>query len=296
MDMEWSPGALPARPVGCILPRERRPLVIALMALVAVVAVGAPTPAQASAEAVKAFDDYVAKAEERIGREESSIETFVSGMIKARAGALDRGEVVVDQRGEATTEVPGGLIHHWMGTVFIPGATVGDVLAVVQDYGHLAKYYAPEVVSSRLISRQGDDFRIALRTKDRRVITVVLDSEYAVHYGRLDGAHQFGWSRSTRVTEIADAGGARERALSEAESHGYLWRLNSYWRFLEASGGVVVECEAISLTRTVPVGLGWLIGRYLREIPRASLGQTLGATRDAAMARASLEHSEQEHR
>jgi hypothetical protein len=258
--------------------------VIALLALLAVAAVPAPAPAQPSAEAGKAFDDYVARAEERIRREEHSVETFVSGTTEVRdgrEGALGRGKVVVDQRGAATTEVPGGLIHHWVGMVFIPGATVGDVLAVVQDYDHLAKYYAPEVVSSRLISRDGDDFRIALRTKDRKVVTVVLDSEYAVHYGRLDGEHQFSWSRSTRVREIADAGDAREHALSEADSHGYLWRLNSYWRFAGVSDGVIVQCEAISLTRGVPSELAWLIGRYLREIPRASLEETLGATRDA---------------
>ena len=259
---------------------------IALLALLAVAAAPAPGPAQPSAEAGKAFDDYVARVEERIGREELSIETFVSGTSEVRDGALRRGKVVVDQRGAATIEVPGGLIHHWVGTVFIPGATVREVLAVVQDYDHLARYYAPEVVSSRLISRDGDDFRIALRTEDRKVITVVLDSEYAVHYGRLDGEHQFSWSRSTRVKEIADAGDASEHAVSEADSHGYLWRLNSYWRFAGVSEGVVVQCEAVSLTRGVPTGLGWLIGRYLREIPRASLGETLGATRDAVAGQA----------
>jgi hypothetical protein len=269
--------------------------VIVVIAWLAVAAVPAPLAAQPSAEAVKAFDDYVAKAEERIRREESSVGTFVSGTNEvrdAREGALGRGKVVVEERGAAVAEVPGGLIHHWMGTVFIPDARVGDVLAVVQDYDHLAKYYGPEVVSSRLMSRDGEDFRIALRTKDRKVVTVVLDSEYAVHYGRLDGEHQFSWSRSARVREIEDAGGAHERALSEAESHGYLWRLNSYWRFAGVSGGVVVRCEAISLTRGVPTGLGWLIRRYVREIPRASLEETLGATRDAVVARASLEHSE----
>lgn len=275
---------------GYILRRERRRFVIALIALLAVAAVPAPAPGQASAEASKAFDHYVARAEERIRREESAVGTFVSGTAEARDardGAMGRKRVVVVERGAAVAEVPGGLIHHWVGTVFIPGATVVEVLAVVQDYDHLAEYYTPEVVSSRLISRDGDDFRIALRTKDRKVVTVVLDSEYAVHYGRLDGEHQFSWSHSTHVREIAEAGGAHERALSEAESHGYLWELNSYWRFVGASDGVFVQCEAISLTRGVPAGLGWLIGGYVREIPRASLEETLGATRDAVVARAS---------
>jgi hypothetical protein len=271
--------------------------VIALIALLAVATIpGGAGPGQPSEAALKAYDDYVAKAEDQILREERSVESFLIGTTEVRDRrelALRRGKVVVDDRRMATAEIPGGLIHHWVGTVFIQGAIVADVMAVVQDYDHLAKYYAPEVVSSRLISRQGDDFWIALRTRDRRVITVVMDSEYVVHYGRLDREHQFSFSRSTRVAEIADAGGAHEHAVAEADSHGYLWRLNSYWRFVEAGGGVVVQCEAISLTRGVPTGLAWLMGRYLREIPRESLEETLGATRDAVAARRDSMRAEQ---
>ena len=114
---------------------------------------------------------------------------------------------------------------------------------------------------------------------------MVMDSEYDVRYGRLDAQHRFSWSRSTRIAEIADAGGPHEHAVSDAENHGYMWRLNSYWRFVEVSDGVIVECEAISLTRSVPAGLGWLIGPFVREIPRESLETTLRQTRDAVMGR-----------
>jgi len=241
---------------------------------------GGAKPAGAAA---RAFDEYVAKAEERIRKEESSAATF-SNVRDQDEGALDRGQVVVEPRGPAgngAMDVPQGMIHDWSARIFLPGVTVNDVLAVVQDYDHSARYYAPEVVTSRLIARDGDGFRIMLRLREHQVITVVMDSEYAVRYGRLDAGHQFSWSRSTRVTEIADAGGPHERSLSDAQNHGYLWRLNSYWRFIEVSDGVVVECEAVSLTRDVPAGLGWLVGRFVREIPRESLERTLRATRDA---------------
>lgn len=272
---------------------------IALIALFA--AASAVTPAaKPSAETLKAFDEYVAQAEVQIRREESSAESFVTvlpGPTAERQAALRRGEVIVDQRGPATAEIPGGLIHHWIGSLFIPRATVADVLAVVQDYDHLTRYYAPEVMSSRLISRDGDDFRIALRMREHKVVTVVLDSEYQVRYGRLDAAHQFSWSRSTRIIEVADAGGVHEHAVADADNHGYLWRLNSYWRFVQEGDGVIVQCEAISLTRNVPTGLGWLIGPFVREIPRESLEATLGATRDAVAARVRLVRSKQaEHR
>jgi len=166
---------------------------------------------------------------------------------------------------------------------------VTQVLGVVQDYDHLARYYSPRVINSRLISRQGDDFQIALRMREHKLVTVVMDSEYGVKYGRLDAAHRFSFSRSTRIAEIADAGGAHERVVPETENHGYLWRLNSYWRFVDQGDGVLVQCEAISLTRDIPTGLGWAVGPFVRAIPRESLEATLAATRDAVEERVRVE-------
>jgi hypothetical protein len=273
--------------------------VIALIVLLAAAAPAMPA-AGLSAAASKAFDEYVAAVEERIRREESSVVTFIvepDGSTAVREATLGRGEVVVDPAGSGTAEVRGGLIHHWIGSVFVPGASAAGVLSVVQDYDHLARYYSPEVMFSRLISRDGDDFRIAMRLREREVVTVVMDSEYEVRYGRLDAEHQFSFSRSTRITEIADAGGPHEHGMGDAESHGYLWRLNSYWRFARRGDGVLVQCEAVSLTRDVPAGLGWLVGPFIRGIPRESLQATLGATRDAVMARANSERvTAAEHR
>jgi hypothetical protein len=285
----------PAYLRGCILACERRRFVIAMIALLAVTA-AMPAGMAPSAETAKAFDDYVAKVEEQIRGEEGAVESFLAlppGGTAAWETALRRGEVLVEQRAPTPAKIPGGLIHHWVGTVFIPNATVAQVLAIVQDYDHLTRSYAPEVMASRLISREGDDFRILLRMRKQKVVTVVLDAEYQVHYGRLDAAHQFSASRSTRISEIADAGSPREHAVADAENHGYLWRLNSYWRFVQATDGAIVQCEAISLTRNAPTGLGWLIGPFVREIPRESLEATLGATRDAVAARVRVDHSTQ---
>jgi hypothetical protein len=64
-----------------------------------------------------------------------------------------------------------------------------------------------------------------------------------------------------------------------------MWRLNSYWRFLEKDNGVYVQCEAISLTRDVPTGLNWLIGPFIESIPKESLEFTLQSTRNAVLRR-----------
>ncbi len=69
---------------------------------------------------------------------------------------------------------------------------------------------------------------------------------------------------------------------------GFLWRMDSDWRFQERDGGVYVECETISLTRDIPKGLGWLVKPFLTSVPRESLESTLGSTRSGVLARATL--------
>ena len=82
-----------------------------------------------------------------------------------------------------------------------------------------------------------------------------------------------------RLREVKDAGKPNERELPPGTGDGYLWRLYSYWRYEERDGGTWVECQAISLTRDVPTGLGWLIDPIIRTLPRESLANTLRETR-----------------
>lgn len=237
------------------------------------------------APTVSAFDGYVWQAEVRISLEERSHDRFLH--LDANSNArLRQGEILVEPIGEVPTEIPNGLVHDWVGIVFIPGATLAQTLSLVQDYDRLARFYNPEVLSSRLLSRSGNDFRMTMRVRKHKAVTVVLDADYQVHYGALDATHRFSESRSTRMEEVADHGTANERMLPESDSHGFLWRLNTYWRFVEVADGVYVQCEAISLTRDVPAGLGWLIGPFILNIPRESLQFTLDSTRKGVLERA----------
>jgi len=236
-------------------------------------------------ETIDAFDQYITKAEMRITQARGKSGSFLQldalpstqrTQIMAR---LRQGEVVIEKQGETPSQIPGGLIHDWVGTVLIPKVTIAQVLALIQDYDHSSRYYSPDVIQSRLISRHGDDFQVFMRLKKHKVVTVVLDTEYAVHYGRLDAAHQYSFSRSTRVSEIADPGTPDEHPLAPGKDHGFMWRLNSYWAIEQVEDGVLVECEAISLTRDIPTGLAWMVGPFVNSIPRESLQFTLDATR-----------------
>ncbi len=235
--------------------------------IAAVLLAAVPAMAQPKPETVKAFERYVAAAEARIRMEEAGAPGFLA--VDPNDARLRRGEVLIEKVGQTPQGVPGGMIHDWVGSAFIPGATIAQVLALVQDYNDLARYYQPDVQASRLISRTGDDFHIYMRLRKHKVVTVLLDTEYDVHYGRLDDQHSYSESRSTRISE---AGGG---------DHGFLWRLNSYWRFVQVNDGVIVQCEAISLTRDIPTGLGWLIGPFVTKIPRESLEFTMSSTRNA---------------
>lgn len=243
-------------------------------------------------QTTEAFDQYVAKAEARLTQARGKTDSFLALNALAPAqrtqviGRLRQGEVVIEKQGDTPSRIPGGMIHDWMGTVVIPHVTVAQVLALIQDYDHSTSYYAPDVVQSRVVSRHGNDFQVFMRLKKHKVITVVLDTEYSVHYGGLDAAHQYSLSRSTRVSEIADPGTPTEHEVAGRHDHGFMWRLNSYWAFVQLDDDVLIECEAISLTRDIPAGLGWMIGPFVNSIPRESLQFTLDATRKALAGKA----------
>src|SRR4030081_2194226 len=260
-----------------------------LIAAVVWTLLAAGTVLAQQAETEQAFDRYVADGEARIARQRSSAESFLKGdSLPTREREviqrLKRGEIVIEKQGNPPTEIHGGLVHDWTGKVFIPGVNVEQVLSRGKDYDHLERYYTPHVMRSQLISQKGDELHVFMRLREHRVVTVVLDTEYDVHYGRLDATHQYSISRSTRVSEIADPGSASEHVLTKGKNHGFMWRLNTYWAFEQEADGVVVECEAISLTRDIPTGLDWLIGSFVIGIPRESLQFTLEATRSATIA------------
>ena len=117
------------------------------------------------------------------------------------------------------------------------------------------------------------------------MITTVLYTEHEVHYQMMDATHAWSRSHTTRIQEVDNPGKPDEHLEPEGHGNGFLWRMNTYWRFEEKDGGVYVESESISLTRDIPEGLGWMIGPFVSSIPRESLTFTLVTTRSAVMER-----------
>jgi len=234
-------------------------------------------------ETVQAFDQYIRETEARLEQRVAPGGIFLwVDELPARAAAVRQGQLAIENRSSGDfVGVPGGLIHDWIGAVFIPGDTLGKTLALIQDYDHHQDYYKPEVLVSRLVRRRGNDFQVYLRLMKKKVITVILDTDYDVRYFPMDGGRCHSRAYSTRIAEVRNAGQRDERVLAPGQDSGFLWRLYSYWRFQERDGGVYVECEAISLTRVIPTGLGWLIQPIITTLPRESLASTLRETRTA---------------
>jgi hypothetical protein len=236
-----------------------------------------------STGAVAGFNSYVSGVELRLGQQHRSADAFLaSGVLAPQNEArLRGGELVVDElTPSGGTALPGALLHHWRGTAFAPGATAADFERLMKDFDDYPKNFYPQVVQARVISQKGDDLQTLMRVRQKHVITVVMDTAYDVSFGRLDERHGYSISRSTRISEIGSPGTGAERELGSGEAHGFLWRLNTYWSYEEKDGGLYMQIESVSLTRSIPRGLGWVVQPFVESVPRESLEFTLRSTCD----------------
>jgi hypothetical protein len=119
----------------------------------------------------------------------------------------------------------------------------------------------------------------------KKVLAVVVNTENEVRFTRLGSYRAQSRIYSLRVAEVADPGTLQAHERPVGHDGGFLWRLYTYWRFLERDGGTYVQCEAISLTRSIPFVFEWLIGPFVTSVPRESLTFTLEATRKALAGR-----------
>ena len=265
---------------------RRRILLALICALVAVETVGA---ARLLPESEAGWRAYVAATERRIATELSArgiflAMDFTSDAAADRIAVLAGGVVIhevetVDGNG-ASIEVPSALVHHWRGDVFVPHAMLDDVLTKVESGALLS---APEDVLKAAVTDRGPGWmKVYLRLQRTKFVTVVYDTNHDVTFARVSPTRATSRSIATRIVEIDDAGSPSERALPAGDDHGYLWKLNAYWRYEQVPGGVIVECESISLSRTVPTLVRYLVGPLIESAARESIDRTLRAVRGAA--------------
>ncbi len=198
---------------------------------------------------------------ERVGGWRESVTANTTRMIKIETPSIDDGK-----------------IHHWVGAVFVPGVTLDTVLLRLKQYAGRESEFYDDVIASKLLSKDGERVSLFMKLRRTKVITVTYNTEHAVAYRKIAGSRASARSVSTKIAELQDAGTATEREKTAAEDSGYLWRLNAYWRYEAVAGGVLIECESVSLSRKVPLLLR-PITPIVDGVARDSLERTLRSLR-----------------
>ncbi len=233
-----------------------------------------PLHAQAPAAATQAFNNYAATVEKQLV-DSAARPMTLNPLLKS-------GQMLITDRTPAgLAAFNGALFRHWQGEIYLPGAKAGDFLRLMKDYGNYPRIFPGEVERVTVNSASGGSYSITMRTRQQYVITVVMDSSFAIDFHEITPQQGFSISRSTAVREIDSPGTKSEHALDAAHEHGFLWRLNTYWSWRETDGGLYLRIETLSLSRAIPTGLGWAVGPFVDRVPRNSLEFTLRSVSDA---------------
>jgi hypothetical protein len=264
-----------------------------LLALILIGVAGISTcAAELKPETVAAFERYITVTEARMGDDTRHDQFFIIDRLpdsqrKETYDQLQQGQIYVEemhtQEDHHPIHIPNGLVHHWVGVIFIPKATLSETLAIMNDYEDEPNIYKPEIRKAKLIEQNGKKSKIYLQFYSKSIVTVVLNAYFDVVETPVGSTRVQSVSHSTRIVEVMNPGAPDEHERTDGNDHGYMWRLCSYWRLEEKDGGVYLENESITLTRTVPALLAWLINPLTKSIPRDVLHDMLTDTQKAVV-------------
>jgi hypothetical protein len=249
-------------------------------------AVPAVPDARLTAEAIAGWRAYVAAVDgDRDDRDRRGV-AFVAGELRPdAAGWRDRlrtGEVIIEQvdpprTGDGDVEVPSADVHHWRGTIFIPGISAHGLVDAIERDGPDTRQ--DDVLDARILERRPGWQRVFLRVRRSKVVTVIYNTEHVVRFARPAPDRAGSTTTATRIAEIEHAGTPEERERTPGHDRGFLWRWNASWRYLDTPGGVLVECESLSLSRETPMLVRYLVAPMVRSTAREAMGTTLEALR-----------------
>jgi hypothetical protein len=240
---------------------------------------------------LSAYDRYVALTEARLAAERTGAAPFLwidrqpAAERERLMGRLKRGDVVLapleTRDGSARVPIEGGLVHHWLGTVLVPGASLDRLVAFVQDYDRYPQTFDPLIARARVLEHEGDRYVVAMRTSVKKVISVVMDADYTITYHRLGPTRLWTTNVASNLFQVHAPGTPAERREPGDAASGYLWRFRMYCGFEQRPEGSIEQCESVTLTRTIPFAVGWLVRPFVTGIPRDTIEFTLGRVRAA---------------
>jgi hypothetical protein len=235
--------------------------------------------AELKQDTLSTWDEYVQGNKAQMG---SPTSFLWADQQPERLQRLRNGEILVSSAAQPNPRpVPSGLIHDWVGAVFLPDIKIEDVLSEVRDYDNYKAYYKPTVVDSQLISSAGPCQKYSMRVVNKEVVAqTALEMDYETCYFKVDESRWYSTTRTTSVREIKHYGQANEEELPPDQGSGYIWRLYSVARFEQRDGGTYIEVEAMALSRDIPVAVRWLANPIVRRVSRNSMLLSLKETKD----------------
>ena len=255
---------------------------VVMAALFSFVAHGAELKAETASE----WKDYLIRANARMMDRTQGDFLWVDDseprLKRARGGEI----VVAPIQPKMPIGIRHGLVHHWIGAAFIPGARVEDAIETVREYDRYVELYPPAVVDAKVIERSADPEHAS----DHFILTFVnmgffskraLECESTSSYARLDASRWYSQSHTVRVQEWAQYGTPHQHLLPPGEGAGYIWSAFTMSRFEEGDGGVYIEMETIALSRDVPVAMREVVNPIIRRVSRSMLVTSLDETRKA---------------
>ena len=269
---------------------NRRVATIGSVAVVWFVAVTITAAAELKPKTIAAFDHYVGLNEARIQSEVSGEQPFLwvdrsSPDERTQLyDRLNRGEVLVERletrEGDRKISIPSGLVHHWIGTVLIPGVSLESTIALVRDYERYAEFYGPNIQKASILEQDGDRFKVYAQLYMKKVLTAVLDTEYDAQFVTVDDRRAYVPSWTTRIVEVEHHNSPEERLKPEGNDRGFLWRFNNYCSFEQRDEGTYMQCESVSLSRGLPFLIGAIVKPFVTGIPKETMTFTLTAARE----------------
>jgi hypothetical protein len=272
--------------LNCYVKKFRMLIIFASLALSPIATTRA---AVLKTETLEAWNNYVEATEARIERELNSDNGFLiadfnttvndrSERKKILSGKIPIASMESTDENTRHIDIPKGRIHHWRGGIFIPGVTLDAVLSRIENPVP-ADMQQEDVLESRILERSPGRLKLFLKLQRSKIITVVYNTEHLVRFERHGPKRASSRSVATRIREVERIDENREREKPEGNDHGFLWRMNSYWRYEQTSGGVIVECESLTLSRSIPTILKFMINPLINKVARESMERTLVSMR-----------------
>ena len=228
------------------------------------------------------FQTYAERVESELQQRWSGQKPFlaIDGDPAQRARVM-QGELWISPRNpQNPVPIYDGFIYDFVGAVFIPNADIQKVLDVLQNFDRHRQIY-PEVKRSKLLSREGNDIKGSWRLERKQVLTVVLDVNQQVHWQEIGPGRWVCRAYATDIREVQNAGTTQEQILPPGQGRGFLWRLYAYWSLESTHAGVLAESRSLSLSRSIPAALSFMIKPFVQSLPRDTLTGTLEHTRAA---------------